>query len=456
MKDKKVVVVGLGRSGIAAVRYCVDNGASVVATDSKGADELGDTIATLASSGVEFELGGNDAALADGCDMLVMSPGVPLELPIVSRAREIGVPVIGEMELAVREIDRPIIAVTGTNGKTTTTALIGHILNGAGVTACVAGNIGTPIVSEVERARRSEYVVLEVSSFQMDTTPSLNSEIAIWLNATEDHIDRHGSFEAYVASKAKLFRQMNPGGVGIYNTRDDAVAKAVIPSRARLVPFDAEGGMLGNVNPSEGAWCGGGDLIVRTREGGMHTYPLSDTKLVGSHNRENMLAAILACELAGVNEDAIRSGLAGFKGLPHRMEHVREIGSVAYYNDSKGTNVGATVKALEGFERPVVLIAGGLAKGADLSPLVPAVKGKVRRAILIGEASVKMERLFSEVTETQRAGSMEEAVGMAHASAEVGDAVLLSPACASFDMFKDYADRGNAFKEAVNKLVTSN
>jgi UDP-N-acetylmuramoylalanine--D-glutamate ligase len=449
LKGKRILIVGLGRSGAAAARHCAIRGGRVTALDFKSASELGSCADELLAIGVELRPGTNDIDFASGFDIVIASPGVPLDHAILNRARELSVPIVGEMELAMREIARPVIAVTGTNGKTTTTALIGHLLETAGKRACVAGNIGNPIVAELGRANSSDCVVLEVSSFQLDTTPSLHADIAVWLNVSEDHIDRHGSFEAYVASKAKLFEQMGSDGVGVYNARDRAVADAVGAISTKLMPFDAEGSLAGSSGPA--AWHEGGRLKVRSGEE-VHEYPLAETKLEGAHNRENMLAAVVAAELAGADTKMIYEGLTTFAGLPHRVEFVVERAGVSFFDDSKGTNVGATVKALDGFDKPVVLIAGGLSKGADLTPLVPKVRKKVKSAVLIGESAGEMEELFRGATATVRAGSMEDAVRAAVESAVPGDVVLLSPACASQDMFRDYAERGDAFKQAVNKL----
>ncbi len=458
LKDINALVVGLGRSGMAAVRHLRGRGARVVGTDVKGADKLGPIKDEVESLGASLDLGRNDPALISGCDLVVVSPGVPLDLPLLSAAIGSGIPVVGEMELAVREIVRPIIAVTGTNGKTTTTALIGHLLNSAGISACVAGNIGNPILGDLERANASAYVVLEVSSFQLDTAPSLRADIAVWLNVTEDHIDRHGSFRAYVASKAKLFERMKPGGIGIYNACNVEVLRAIGSSHGTLVPFYASGKGQGATagGPGEGgvrSWREGENLMVATGRGGVHEYPLSGIKLRGTHNIENVLAAISAAEFAGASHEGIRDALSSFRGLPHRLEYVCEHGGVTYFDDSKGTNVGATMMALGSFDMPVVLIAGGQSKGADLSPLVPMVRGKVRKAILMGEAAGEMESLFEGVIATARARTMDDAVRAAAQSAQPGDVVLLSPACASLDMYKDYAERGEAFVRAVKKLT---
>ncbi|MFH1829211.1 MAG: UDP-N-acetylmuramoyl-L-alanine--D-glutamate ligase [Pseudomonadota bacterium] len=457
LKDKKVLVIGLGRSGIAAARYLANEGACVIAADIKDASELTQAISALKGMGVKFRFGHDSLKLDDTCDMIVASPGVPLDLPGLTLLRAKGIPIIGELELASYKITRPIIAVTGTNGKTTTTSLIGHLLNKAGISACVAGNIGTPLIDVIDEAQRSDYVVVEVSSFQMDTAPTFPAHIAVWLNATCDHIDRHGTFENYVASKAKLFAQMPSHGIGIYNAADDSVSHAVTASSCKLIPFDATGNLLARAHHHHGtadgfAWYESGSLCVRIGAETAHRYPLSKTTLPGPHNRENMLAALLAARLAGASYDALISGLLSFAGLAHRVQFIGEHMGVRYFDDSKGTNVGATMRALDVFSEPVVLIAGGRSKGTDFSPLAPQIKGKVKKLILIGEAADEMQTIFGMHTSTTKADSMDEAVKKASIAAEVGDVVLLSPACASFDMFKDYAERGNAFSDAVMRL----
>ncbi|MFA4875297.1 MAG: UDP-N-acetylmuramoyl-L-alanine--D-glutamate ligase [bacterium] len=456
LRNKKVLIIGLGRSGLAAARHCVAAGAVVTATDKKPASELTDALAALDGMGVKFALGGHDPALCAESEIIVISPGVPLELPGLSLARERGAAIIGELELAVWEISKPVIAVTGTNGKTTTTALIGHLLENSGINACVAGNIGTPLLDVLADADKADYIVLEVSSFQIETTPSLRPYIMIWLNVTQDHLDRHGTFENYVASKARLMAQVPEDGFGIYNAADEAVAQAAIAQRCRLIPFDATGRLFGAHRASEQragrAWYGDGDLWVYAPDSTPNRYSLADVKLEGPHNRENMLSALMTSELAGADPADLAAALNSFKGLPHRVEFVAELKGVRYYDDSKGTNVGATIRALEGFAEPVVLIAGGLSKGADFAPLAGHVKGKVKKLVLIGEAAPEMEKTLSPFASTVRAKSMDEAVSIASRVAEPGDVVLLSPACASFDMFKDYSDRGRAFVDAVNGI----
>jgi UDP-N-acetylmuramoylalanine--D-glutamate ligase len=458
LRNKKVLIIGLGRSGVAAAHYCVRAGAAVIAADAKPAAELGEALEALKGLPIRMALGGHDPALLLAVDLICVSPGVPLSLPGLLEAAQRGIPIVGELELALREINRPLIAVTGTNGKTTTTALIGHLLATAKIRACVAGNIGMPLLAAVEEARGADVIVLEISSFQIDTTPSLAAQIAVWLNATEDHLDRHGTFANYVASKARLFTRAPADGFGIYNAADAAVAEAVRPSRCQLIPFDATGRRAGarpapDAAEGDRAWYAAGDLWIKVGGEAAHRYGLADVQLFGLHNRENMLAALAACELAGAEPAALAAGLATFRGLPHRVAFVRELRGVRYYDDSKGTNVGATIRALEGFAEPVVLIAGGLGKGADFAPLGPLLRERVKRLVLIGQAADEMEQTLGASTATARAGSMDEAVRMAAAAAAPGDVVLLSPACASFDMFKDYADRGDAFVQAVERLA---
>ena len=457
LKGKRVLVLGLGRSGVAAARYLVAAGARVTASDLKTADQLGQVLEKLAGLPIEFTLGGHDPDAPREFDLVVISPGVPPDLPGLSAARGKGVPVVSELELAVRVLDKPVVAVTGTNGKTTTTSLIGHLLSESGMSACVAGNIGRPLLGALDLAARSQVVVLEVSSFQIETSPSLAPWVAIWLNATPDHLDRHKSFEAYVDCKARLFSQVPYGGWGIYNAADPAVSQSVRSSGIGLVPFDATGGppSLGDGigNNAGRAWFGEDDLWVDTWGLAPNRYSLENVSLRGVHNRENMQAALVAAEICGAHPGTLGCALQSFVGLPHRMELVGSHQGVRYYDDSKGTNVGATIRALEECTEPVVLIAGGRAKGADFSPLIPLIGEKVKKLVLMGEAAGVMDSMFYGCTESVRASSMADAVGIASLAASPGDIVLLSPACSSFDMFADYAERGRAFARAVSGLT---
>jgi len=453
-RGKNILVVGLGKSGIAAARFCAMRGANVTASDTKSADELADAISELSDVKVTFSLGQNDPVLPGNSDLIVASPGVPAQLPGFDDALTRGVPIVGEMELAVRELNIPIIAVTGTNGKTTTVSLIGHLLKTSGIRHVVAGNIGTPLLDVIDEAGESEVVVLEASSFQIETSPSLRPRIAIWLNVTPDHLDRHSTIESYVNCKAKMFDGMTENDFGIYNAADDKVFQAVMTSKCRLLPFDAGGRLFSGQNHKYGrAWFGDGDLWVDLQGGTRNCYPLNGVSLRGAHNRENMLAAIMASELSGADVEKMRIGLETFRGLPHRMEYACEYMGVSYYDDSKGTNVGATARALEECAEPVVLIAGGIAKGADFSSLKPLISKGVKHLVLIGESAGRMSEEFAGLAGISRASSMEDAVEKAASVADPGDVVLLSPACASFDMFRDYAERGEVFVSSVSKLM---
>ncbi len=452
-RGKEVVVVGLGRSGVAAARFLAERGARVIACDAKPREALAEASDALAHLPVELRCSSDEVPTA--VDLIVASPGVATDAPWVDRARARGVPIVGELELAVREIDRPIVAITGTNGKTTTTALVGHLLEHAGMQPCVAGNIGTPLIAEIDRARDADAVVLEVSSFQIETAPSLAPQMAIWLNATPDHLDRHGSFDGYVAAKARLFAQIAEGGSGIYNADDEAVTQAVLQTPRRLLPFDATGRLLGEGTRGPRAWFDAGRLAVDVEGGAVRHFDLTRVALPGRHNRENMLAALAAALLCGAEAEALRRGLECFRGLPHRLELVVWHEGVPYYDDSKGTNVGATVRALEAFAEPIVLIAGGRNKGADFAALAPIVRERVKQLVLIGEAADEIAAAVGGAVPTARASDMSKAVARAAAAASPGDVVLLSPACASFDQFRDYADRGRRFAEAVRALATS-
>jgi UDP-N-acetylmuramoylalanine--D-glutamate ligase len=439
LKDKNILIVGLGRSGVAAAKFAVARGAQVTVTDTLSENELQKSLKELSRFDVEKRLGDHGDELFANVDLVVTSPGVPTDLPGFDLARKKGIPIIGEMELALSEISSPIIAVTGTNGKTTTTTLIGHLMDACGISNCVGGNIGTPITDLVDQANDSDWVVLEVSSFQLETSPSLRPKIAVWLNVTPDHLDRHHSFNGYVAAKSRLFSQLTDDSWGIYNVSDAAVKEAVQNSNAKLVPFDSSA-MVDDLNV---------DLGDRKR----HRFSLKNVGVGGAHNRENMLAAIATTLLAGGDEQAIQTGLESFRGLPHRLEFVAEVEGILFYNDSKGTNVGATERALDSFDRPIVLIAGGQAKGVEFRSLATKIERKVKRLVLIGEAASDINGEVGNCTSTVKVDSMKDAVDEAWRSAKPGDVVLLSPACASFDMFRDYAHRGDVFKDAVKSIA---
>jgi len=453
----RVVVVGLGATGLSAIRYLTQHGASVTALDSRADPPAVDTLREEFPS-VPVLLGELDQAILRGCDWVLLSPGVARTRGAVARAVEAGVPVIGDVELFARDRaqvmpEARLLAVTGTNGKSTVTEMAGAIARGAGLRTAVAGNIGLPVLellSEVESKTRAgeappEAVVLELSSFQLESTSSLAADAAVMLNLSEDHLDRHGSFEAYAAAKARIF----DGARAQVLNRDDAASIAMRRTGLELRTFgigepmgEDEFGLRG-----EGAdrW------LVR---GGRPLMPLAALALPGLHNAANALAAAALAQVAGIGEGAVAASLAAFSGLPHRVQLIAEVDSVAYYDDSKGTNVGATVAALRGFPRPVVLIAGGDGKGQDFAPLARALGPGVRAVVLIGADAPRIEAALSSTrVACERAATLEAAVQRARILARPGDAVLLSPACASYDMFRNYVHRAQAFLRAVSALA---
>lgn len=419
LRNKKVLIVGFGRSGQAAARYCLDHGACVSVTDKRPSSDF-----DLRTAGMNTYFGSHPSSIFEKQDLIVVSPGVPLDIEGITRAKAKGIPVIGEFELA--DIKAPIIAVTGTNGKSTVTTLIGRIMKEAGLKVAVGGNLGTPLLDMLDDIGNAEYVVLEVSSYQLEISPSFHPNIALLLNITPDHIDRYGSMQAYIDAKALIVRNMGVADVLIYNEEDDLVRNIAENSKARKIGFSAARGVEG--------------------------LDLSKAGIEGAHNKENMIAAALAAAEAGVDFSVSQKVFEGFTGLPHRNQFVREVNGVRFFDDSKGTNVGAVVKSLEGFRSKVILIAGGLDKGGSYDPLKPLVRDKVKALVLIGEAREIMARELGGLTTVIMADSMEDAVKESFRIADKGDVVLLSPACASFDMFKDYADRGNRFAEAVMRL----
>lgn len=378
-------------------------------------------------------------------DLIILSPGVNPAIEPVRKALGKGVQVISEVELAYHFIRIPIIAVTGTNGKTTTTLLIGEMLKDEGKRVGIGGNVGEPLILFVEGRDRWETLVVEVSSFQLEGIREFRPRCSILLNITEDHLDRYPRYEDYIEAKLRIFKNQGIGDTAILNRDDPVVMRHEEKVRAKKFFFSRK------EKVEEGAFSNGESILLRLN-GAEEVYSLSQSPLKGIHNVENMMAAIIVARLFGSSKGAVERVLRRFKGLEHRLEFIREVEGVCYYNDSKGTNVGSVVKSLQSFQGPVILIAGGKDKHTDLHPLGEWVRSRVRRMILIGEAKERMARELGALTDTVMARSMEEAVLLAHRSAKKGEVVLLSPACSSFDMFKDYEERGRVFKEAVNRL----
>jgi UDP-N-acetylmuramoylalanine--D-glutamate ligase len=443
LRSLNVLVVGLARSGIAAVELLLRSGASVSAADLQSADELGLDSRAWSDRGVELRLGPQTPSMLDGVDLVVLSPGVPLSTPIPVAARERGVRVIGELELAHAVSKGKWLAVTGTNGKTTTTALLGELVRTTGAPVAVAGNIGLALSGEVERVPGDGFIVAEVSSFQLDTIEGFSPHVGVLLNVTEDHLDRYESFDAYRRSKARVFENQTETDFAVLNFDDAFVAALAGEVASMVIPISAEREV------KDGVFVRGGRIVSQV--GGREEEIIAAGKvgIPGPHNLSNALAATAAARAVGVAaEDAARV-LAGFRSLEHRLEAVAEIDGVRYVNDSKATNVDAVGFALRSFDAPIVLIAGGKDKGTDYSTLGDAVAERVKRLVLIGEAAEKMERALGSLVATERAATLEDAVLAATRAAAPGDVVLLSPACASFDMFDDFEDRGRQFKDIV-------
>jgi len=445
---KKILVVGLGKTGLALTEYLKRQGSRVLVSDSRSREEL----EPLRPSDPEatppwfIEGGGHTVDFFLQADLILVSPGIPLELLPLKAAGEKGIPIWGELELFSRVCRTPIIAVTGTNGKTTTTALINEMLLEAGFSTFLGGNIGRPLVEYLLNGQDKDFVVAEISSFQLDTTRHFCPRVGLLLNITEDHLDRYPDFQGYIHSKAGLFRNQGEQDAAVLNW-DDPLVRGVGEALKGPVYYFSRTEPL-----SRGAYLDQ-DRLRLNLTGPPESYDLQAFPLPGVHNRENALAAVLGARLLGAAPEAVQRALERFQGFRHRLEWVAEVRGIQFFDDSKGTNVGAVVKALEGFSRPVILIAGGRDKGGDYGPLKGLVREKVKALILIGEAREKMREQLGDLTPTELADSLETAVFRSFRQGEPGDVVLLSPGCSSFDRFRDYAQRGEVFQQAVKALA---
>lgn len=448
LAGRRVVVVGLARSGVAAARLLRASGAEVVGVDDKPEAELGASAAELRTLGARLACGPSAAVPLDTADLVVLSPGVPLTAPVPSAARAAGVAVIGELELGWRAMDADTLAITGTNGKTTTTTLTGALLAEQIRPVLVAGNIGTPLTAHARTFPPDGLVVTEVSSFQLEATEHFHPRVAVVLNLAPDHLDRHGSFEAYVDAKTRIFANQTEADCAVLNADDEPTRALAARTRARVVWFSRRRVL------ERGVFVHEGRITAQFSAHMEEICPVSDISLRGTHNVENVLAATACALWTGIAPDRIRRGIARFRAVPHRIEPVRDIRGVAYYNDSKGTNVASTIKALESFTERIVLIAGGKGKGQDFAPLAQAARGRVRHAIVIGQDAAKIAAALEPVkVPVSRRASLADAVNEAREVAAPGDVVLLSPACASFDMFNDYEHRGDVFRTLVQALA---
>ena len=448
LAGKTTAVVGLAKSGVAAARLLRRLGARVLASDSSPLESLTAEARALDREGCTLWAGGHPDAAFVGADLVVVSPGVPLELPALASVRARGVPIIGELELAWRVMEADAIAITGTNGKTTTTALTGELLRTQVRPVLVGGNIGTPLAEHAIEFPGDGIVVVETSSFQLDTVDLFRPRVAAVLNITPDHLDRHGTFERYVDAKARIFANQGPTDCAVLNADDPVTAGLAGRVRGRVIWFSRL------TTLTHGVFIYDGWIVAKLNGSTERICPVGEITLRGQHNVENVLAATACALWTGMAPSAIRRGIAAFRGVAHRIERVHDDRGVVYSNDSKGTNVDSTIKALESFTEPVVLIAGGKGKGQDFAPLAEAARGRVRGAVLIGQDRDRIRTALEAADiPVETADSMDDAVRRARDVARVGDVVLLSPACASFDMFRNFEHRGDVFKSAVRALV---
>jgi len=449
LNNKRVLVVGLGKSGVASALFLKSRGARVTVSDSKPEAELRDEILLLLEQGITVETGGHGDRTFRGQDLIVVSPGVPVDAPQLAQARNLGEPVIGEIELAAQFLAGPIVAITGANGKTTTTSLAGEIIAAGKFSSLVGGNIGTPAISFVDQAGPATWIVLEISSFQLETIVEFRPRIAVILNITPDHLDRHKTFANYVDAKARVFQNQGADDFTVLNADDPSAAGLSDRTRAQLFWFSRKKEI------EKGAFVRGTHIFFRDGHSEREIMPLADVPLRGAHNLENVLAGISIGALVGCQPEQIRLAVRNFKAVEHRLEFVAKFAGVDYYNDSKATNVDATIKALESFPANVHLILGGKDKGSDYTVLHELLRQRVKRVYTIGAAAAKIESQIQDAAEIEHVETLENAVRRASESAVPGDVVLLAPACASFDQFQSYEHRGRVFKEVVHSLAMS-
>jgi UDP-N-acetylmuramoylalanine--D-glutamate ligase len=445
LENRKVLVVGMGKTGEVVADFLLRRGAKVKISEKKAAFELGDKLRPWTERGVMIEADGHRLSTFLEADLIVPSPGVP-PLPELSAARKQGVPVISEIELAFRFLRGTLIGVTGTNGKSTTTALVGKILKDQGFKAYVAGNIGTPLLAFADKSRDDHIYVTEISSFQLEYIDTFHVPLSLFLNISENHLDWHGTFESYIASKKKLVTAQKEGDRTILN-RDDALVWGMSSGvKSSVYGFSRK-------RPLERGCFRRGDWIVLRDGDEKKIMPVSEIRLPGPHNQENVMAAAMTAHLLGVTPGRMREAIRNFPGLEHRLEHVLTLRGIEFVNDSKATTVDATLKALQSFDKPIILILGGKDKGADFTKLRRMVKSRVKKVVLVGAAKEKIKNALSGVAPMEEAGSFAEVVPRAFASASRGDIVLLAPACASWDMFHNFEERGRAYKRDVRKLA---
>jgi len=448
VQNKKVLIMGAARSGIAASKFLSAHGAQVILTDIKPVTTLADVEKEVDGLGIETLWGEQPDVKKIAPDFIVVSPGIPLTVSPLIEAVKLKIPIINEMELAYKFSQTSFIAVTGTNGKTTTTALVGQLFQDKGRNVVIGGNIGVPLIPYVEKLTAKDLLVAEVSSFQLESIIDFKPRVAIILNITPDHLDRHGTMDAYRAIKARIFKNQTEEDILILNYDDPLVKELAFSAKSHVIFFSRKNKL------EEGVYLLNGRLVINIGEGPIPICEPSEISIKGAHNLENAMGAIAAGYMLGLEPEDIRKTLVSFPGVPHRLESVAEIKGVKYINDSKGTNSDASIKALESFQEPLILIAGGRNKGSDFKEFAAKIKERVSKLVLVGEAK---EEIKAAVVETgfnniYEVSDYQEAVNKAFALAKTGDVVLLSPACASFDMFNNFEERGNIFKELVHQL----
>jgi UDP-N-acetylmuramoylalanine--D-glutamate ligase len=448
LKNKRVLVVGLGKSGRSAAHFLRDRGARVTVSDSRSATALDRDIPALLDAGIMVEAGGHGLLTFRRQDLIVVSPGVPYDTPELKQVRAFGLPIIGELELATRFLQGQIVAITGSNGKTTTTSLLGQIFAASGRPTLVGGNIGTPVIDLVPQSTAATLTVLEVSSFQLETVDQFCPHIAVVLNITADHLDRHHTFQAYADAKARIAARQTPADFLVLNGEDTPTQLLAAKTRAQVFWFSPRRPI------KQGAFVYGDSVLFLPREGGTPEpiLPVADIPLRGAHNLENVLAAVCAARLAGVPAETIRAAVHAFQAVEHRLQFIATVGGVAYYNDSKATNVDATKKAIEAFPGAIHLILGGKDKDSNYADLADLIRARVKVVYTIGAAAQKIERQLAGVAKIVSAETLDAAVRQAAQNAVPGDTVLLAPACSSFDQFENYEHRGRAFQQLVTHL----
>lgn len=446
LKDKKVAVIGAGKTGLATARFLAGRGARIALTDKKPVSAWQEALAGLADLTAAVTVAPYGPEILADADLVIPSPGVYPTHPILAEALRRGIPILSELELAWHFLKTSLIAITGTNGKTTVTTLLGELLRTAGKKVFVGGNIGAPLIGYTDGPQEADWAVVEVSSFQLQWAREFHPRIALLLNVTSDHVDYHGSFEAYRRIKERIFARQDAADLAILNADD--------PSTGALVPtLPARVALFGSSGPVASGMVLQGETLVRALpDGGREEYPLGMIRIPGRHNIENVMAAILAARECGCSVPEIVRAVENFRGLAHRIEFAGEKKGVRFYDDSKGTNVGAVVRALQSFSAPVVLLLGGRDKEGDFETLEPLIRGRVRELILFGEAAGRINGLLGGVVPTTLAATLKEAVTTAAGLASPGDVVLLSPGCASFDEFSDYKARGRCFQDLVGRL----